>query len=90
MALCYFEKHYYDLIILDIGLPDISGFEVARRIRASEASQNKQPVPIIALTAHLDHKNNSDFLEAGIQTVVSKPLTKSVALNLLKEFVFKL
>jgi DNA-binding response OmpR family regulator len=90
MALCYFEKHYYDLIILDIGLPDISGFEVARRIRASEALQNKQPVPIIALTAHLDHKNNSDFLEAGIQTVISKPLTKVIALNILKKFVYEL
>ncbi len=87
-ALKYVEQYVYDAIFLDIGLPDISGIEVAKKIRNGESSQNKQ-TPIIALTAHVDSKNKEECLKAGIDTVLSKPLSMATALEILKAFVPK-
>ena len=51
MALDHITKRVYQSILMDVGLPDVSGIDVARIIRASD-NPNRQ-VPIIALTAHL-------------------------------------
>jgi CheY-like chemotaxis protein len=46
-ALDLFEKNKYDIVFLDLGLPDMNGTEVIKRIR--EIENNKQHVPIVAL-----------------------------------------
>jgi two-component system aerobic respiration control sensor histidine kinase ArcB len=73
----------YDLILLDIGLPDISGIEVAQKIRAFEAEKNRS-TPIIALTAHVGKEEEQTYLDAGINEVLSKPLTEAVARQLMR------
>jgi two-component system aerobic respiration control sensor histidine kinase ArcB len=73
----------YDLILLDIGLPDISGIEVAQKIREFEAEKNKS-TPIIALTAHVGKEEEQTYLDAGINEVLSKPLTEAVARQLMR------
>ncbi len=72
-ALKQIEDYIYDVIFLDIGLPDMSGIEVAKKIHNDERSQNKQ-TPTLALTAHGDAKNREEYLQAGIKTVLIKPL----------------
>ena len=66
----------------------MSGIEVAKKIRNGESSQNKQ-TPIIALTAHVDSKKKEECLRAGIDTVLSKPLSTATAFEILKVFVPK-
>src|SRR5688572_5535555 len=57
-------KHQpYDLVLMDIGLPDMSGDEIARRIRAYELSKGLH-LPIIALTAHEGSKTHKACLDA--------------------------
>ena len=63
-----------DLILLDIRLPDISGYEVARQLRLSGHRVLKH-VPIIALTAHLPDEEKHTCFEAGIDHILYKPLT---------------
>src|ERR1700733_3765003 len=55
-ALAKAKEAAYELIFLDIGLPDRSGDEVAREIRQDTNGCN-QSTPIVAVTAHVDHEN---------------------------------
>jgi two-component system aerobic respiration control sensor histidine kinase ArcB len=79
------QKHY-DLILMDIGLPDIDGLDVTNHIRLNELNTEK-PVPIIALTAHIDIENKQQLLQAGINAVLSKPLTENVLRDVLNTFI---
>ena len=60
-------SNYYDIVLLDIGLPDFDGFEVCRRIRA------KSDVPIIILTARNEEIDRVFGLEIGADDYVTKP-----------------
>ena len=62
-----------DLILLDINLPDIDGYEVARRLRGSD-SRHLQYVPIIAITANALKGDAEKALEAGCDVYMSKPI----------------
>lgn len=63
-------KEQPDLIILDIVMPGLSGFEVARKLRKDEHTKN---IPIIMLTALAQEKDLSEGLEAGAVCFISKP-----------------
>ncbi|HEX5038897.1 MAG TPA: response regulator transcription factor [Candidatus Limnocylindria bacterium] len=61
------ERELPDLVLLDIGLPDIDGFEVLRRIRAFS------DVPVVMLTAHDESMDKVKGLELGADDYVTKP-----------------
>ena len=72
-----------DLILLDIGLPKISGLEAARRIRA--LSQGKRLV-LVALTGWAQDADRQKSREAGFNAHVVKPVDPDVLANLQVEF----
>ena len=67
------EKEDVNLILLDINLPDIDGYEVARRLRASSKLALKT-VPIIAVTANALKGDAEKALNAGCDVYMSKPI----------------
>jgi two-component system cell cycle response regulator DivK len=67
------EKESINLILLDINLPDIDGYEVARRLRASSKLALKT-VPIIAVTANALKGDADKALNAGCDVYMSKPI----------------
>jgi two-component system cell cycle response regulator DivK len=67
------ESEQVDLILLDINLPDIDGYEVARRLRASSKRELKT-VPIIAVTANALKGDAEKALNAGCDVYMSKPI----------------
>lgn len=67
------EEFQPDLILLDIFLPDIDGYEVARRIRAN-ADPKLRRVPLLAITANALQGDARKALEAGCDMYLSKPL----------------
>ena len=67
------EREEVDLILLDINLPDIDGYEVARRIRSSVKSTLAY-VPIIAVTANALKGDAEKALSAGCDVYMSKPI----------------
>ena len=60
-----------DLIIVDIQLPDISGLEVTKRIRASEVGAN---IPIVAITSYAMAGDKKTALSAGCSGYIEKPI----------------
>lgn len=85
-ALEKIQKQNYHLILMDIGLPDMDGISLTHRIRLQQW-QKRDTTPIIGLTAHIDVENRQRCLDAGINTILLKPLKKETALELLKTFV---
>jgi len=67
------EREDVDLILLDINLPDIDGYEVARRLRNSSKSALLH-TPIIAITANALKGDAEKALEAGCDVYMSKPI----------------
>jgi two-component system cell cycle response regulator DivK len=67
------EKEAVDLILLDINLPDIDGYEVARRLRKSSKTVLAY-VPIIAITANALKGDAEKALAAGCDVYMSKPI----------------
>jgi signal transduction histidine kinase/uncharacterized protein with PQ loop repeat len=72
-ALTMADCMLFDLIFMDIGLPDISGDDVIKTIRQKEAAKN-QHTKIVALTAYSDPETNRKSLEAGADSVLCKPV----------------
>ena len=68
------EGEQVDLILLDINLPDIDGYEVARRLRASTKKSELAYIPIIAITANALKGDAEKALEAGCDVYMSKPV----------------
>ena len=67
------ENEDVDLILLDINLPDIDGYEVAQRLRSSP-KRSLMSTPIIAVTANALKGDAERALEAGCDVYMSKPI----------------
>ena len=80
------NSNQYDLILIDIGLPDIDGIEVTSLIRNNKECLNNQ-TPIVALTAHGEKKYQIRANNAGVNDFLIKPLTKEVGLAIIKKFI---
>ncbi|MES2998023.1 MAG: ATP-binding protein [Pseudomonadota bacterium] len=85
-ALTLIEKNHYDLILMDIGLPDEEGCDMTRRLRLKQWQRNPS-VPIIGLTAHVDEDKKRRCLENGMNAIYSKPLTPEKASGILNAFL---
>lgn len=72
-GVAFAETNDVDLILLDINLPDIDGYEVARRLRAS-GKHSLAYVPIIAITANALKGDAEKALSAGCDVYMSKPI----------------
>lgn len=78
------EARQPDLILLDINLPDIDGYEVARRIRAHE---QLRAIPVIAVTANALRGDAEKALGAGCDKYMSKPINIRDLWNNVSAFV---
>jgi PAS domain S-box-containing protein len=66
----------YDLVLMDVNMPELDGLEAARRIRATELAAGAPPTPIIALTANVFAEDREACLAAGMNGVLVKPLDR--------------
>ena len=78
------ETHVPDLILMDIQLPVIDGYEATRRIRTNPALQH---VPIIAVTSYALSGDDVKAFEAGCNGYVSKPFSPRALLAKIREFL---
>lgn len=70
---------YYDLILMDIQMPNLDGYESCKRIRALERKDTKE-MPIIAMTAHAYSEDIANAKKAGMNGHLSKPINIDLVL----------
>ena len=80
------EPGYYDVILMDIRMPVMSGLEAARQIRAMSRT-DAQTVPIIAMTANAFEEDVSQSLAAGMNAHLAKPIEPQVILDTLAGYI---
>ncbi|MCR8923870.1 diguanylate cyclase [Dasania sp. GY-MA-18] len=68
-----FHKNYYDLLLTDVVLTDLSGLAVVRAVRDSN-SEDKKTTPIIAISSFNDNARKLELFSAGINDYVTKPV----------------
>ncbi|MCA1946296.1 MAG: response regulator [Desulfovibrio sp.] len=73
-ALEHLARARYDLVLMDVRMPELDGVETTRRIRAREHGILDPEVPIIAMTAHSQRGDRERFLEVGMDDYISKPM----------------
>ncbi len=78
----YREKAGIDLILMDIQLPEMDGFEVTRRIRAEDTD-----IPIIAQTAYTHNEEEVHCMQAGCSAYISNPIVLQKLLDLMEDFL---
>ena len=76
----------YDLIFMDMQMPEMNGLEATRRIRALDAPRCKT-LPIIALTANTFQNNIDDCRAAGMNTHIGKPFDINIVLEKMLEYI---
>ena len=68
------EAEQFDLILMDVQMPDMDGLEATKAIRAKEASCGGQRVRILAMTAYTMAGDSDRCIEAGMDGYISKPI----------------
>ena len=77
---------HFDLILMDVQMPELDGFEATRRIRTGEESAGRPRTPIIAMTAHAMKGDRERCLEAGMDGYISKPVRAPELARTIAEF----
>jgi CheY-like chemotaxis protein len=84
----------YDLVFMDVQMPEMDGYEATRRIRDLEESWRREKtggyekqVPIIAMTANVFREDIEKCLESGMNDHVGKPLDFEIVLEKLKQYL---
>lgn len=76
------EREIPDLILMDIGLPGMSGDEAIERLRQD---QRYRHLPVVAVTAHAHEEDVRRFIQKGADSVLVKPYTADQLLKLVYE-----
>ncbi|MDK1021981.1 MAG: response regulator, partial [Candidatus Hydrogenedentes bacterium] len=84
-ALKAYEKGHFDLILMDVQMPVMGGFEATARIRELEKKSGAH-IPIIAMTAHAMKGDREKCLEAGMDDYVTKPIEFEVLQKVLEKW----
>ncbi|MCG8620071.1 MAG: response regulator, partial [Desulfobacterales bacterium] len=87
-ALDAFLTDEFDLVLMDIQMPEMDGYEATRLIRHHEASRGEtgQGIPIVAMTAHAIKGYREKCLAAGMDDYITKPLRKRHFLKVVREW----
>ena len=81
------QENHFDLILMDLQMPVMDGYEATIAIRNGEAGEQKMNIPIIALTADVMETTKERVLEIGMNKYMSKPVDKELLFKNVAELV---
>lgn len=81
------KQHSYHLILMDIRMPKMDGYEALKMIRSTE-NQNKH-TPVIAISAHISDGEHQDLLDTGFNGYLIKPVVKFTLIETIKQWIMK-
>ena len=84
-ALLLLEEQPFDLVLMDVQMPEMDGFEATAAIRAKDRLTGTH-TPIIAMTAHAMTGDRERCLDAGMDNYITKPIDGSALLDLVAEY----
>ena len=87
-GILFAESQDIDVILLDVNLPDIDGYEVARRLRASSKTRLAH-IPMIAVTANAMKGDAQKAYDAGCDFYISKPINIQELIEKVKKLAYK-
>jgi CheY-like chemotaxis protein len=73
-ALELLNTHEYDMVFMDCQMPEMDGYECAKRVRDPESGVLNPQIPIIAVTAHAMAGDKERCLSSGMDDYISKPI----------------
>jgi CheY-like chemotaxis protein len=83
-ALEKFRANRYDVVLMDVQMPRMGGYEATAEIRRIEEAEGRTPIMIIALTAHARKEDEQRSFDAGCNGHLTKPIKKKVLLEALQ------
>jgi osomolarity two-component system sensor histidine kinase NIK1 len=87
-AIELFKNNQFSLVLMDIMLPEMDGYEITRAIREMEKQNNiENPVPIIALTANTYDNDKEKCFNAGMNDYLSKPFTSKQLIDMIAKYL---
>ena len=85
-----FQKDSFDVILMDIHMPVMDGLESTQKIREYESSHpSRPPTPIIAMTANNEQRDHENYLNSGMNGVITKPLEIKKVVTQIREIIEK-
>ncbi len=79
--------NHYDIVLMDLQMPIMDGYEATIAIRNGEAGEEKKAIPIIALTADVMESTKTRVIEIGMNKYLSKPVDKDTLFEIIKLLV---
>jgi len=83
------ETVAYDVVLMDVQMPEMDGYEATRVIRDPQSSVQNHEVPIIAMTANAMKGDRERCIKAGMDDYVSKPIEPKKLLEVIKTFLLE-
>jgi len=81
------ETVSYDIVLMDVQMPEMDGFEATRAIRSGKTGVLTPKIPIIAMTAHAMKGDREHCLEGGMDDYISKPIAPQALAEVLEKWV---
>ena len=81
-----FKEHDYDIVLMDVRMPVMDGYQATEEIRRWEAAHRQKQTPIIALTAHALQEDIEKSVRAGCNAHMTKPIRKAELLAAIQAY----
>jgi CheY-like chemotaxis protein len=87
-AVTAYQSGHYDLIFMDVQMPEMDGCQATEAIRALEADKAvEKPIPIVALTANVLQEDRDACTKAGMNDFLTKPVKRDFLLQVLEKYL---
>ena len=86
-AVQFYQRHNFDLVLMDIQMPLMDGYEATQIIRRVEKDHSKAGVPIISISAYVMHDEIEKCIDAGSNSTLLKPVKKAALIEELRKFL---